>query len=56
MISPEHFIWLILILVFITSILKIFNGALKSERPTHYSFVDVVDGIFGISIVMFCIL
>jgi len=56
MITPELFIIFILTLLFVSGILRILNGALRAEKSTHYSFIDVLDGLFSVIFVVICIL
>ena len=54
MISPESFVWLILIMYMATGICRIILGATKHKKETHYDMSDIVLGIVTM-LIAFCL-
>ena len=54
MINPNFtlFLWVLLILIGIHSILDIILGLLEAEKRQHYGLPDVLDGIFWLVMLM----
>ena len=54
MINPNFtlFLWILLILLGVNSILNIVLGLLEAEKRQHYGLPELVDGILGLVILV----